>query len=93
MPRFGELLHEFIAMRDPRDRLDLLRRRMRPGERDVLGDRPVEQKVVLQDDAELRAIVGQPHRVEIAAVHQDPALLGAVECQNQADERAFTGPR
>ena len=34
--------------------LDLLQRRVRPAEADVLGDRAVEEEVVLQHDAELR---------------------------------------
>ena len=43
-------------------------------ERDVLGDRAVEQEVVLQHDAEVRAVVAQLHVVEVAAVDEHAAL-------------------
>ena len=46
---------------------------MRPREGDVLGDRAVEQEVVLQHDAEVGAVIAQPHRGEIAAVDVDGA--------------------
>ena len=54
-----ERLDELVAVRDPADRLDLVARRVRPGVRDVLGDRAVEQEVVLQHDAEVRPVVAQ----------------------------------
>ena len=54
-----ERLDELVAVRDPADRLDLLARRVRPGVGDVLGDRAVEQEVVLQHDAEVLAVVAQ----------------------------------
>ena len=57
-----EPLDELVGVRDAADFADLFERRVRTAVADVLGDRAVEQKVVLQHDAELRAVVAQPHR-------------------------------
>ena len=67
---FGKLLDELVAVRDAADGLHLVHRRVRPRKPDVFGDRAVEHEVVLQHDAELRAVVAQPHACEIAAVHE-----------------------
>ena len=72
---------------------DLGARRMRPRERDVLGDRAVEQEVVLQHHAELRAIVGEPNRVEIAPVYHHAPALRSVECQHQTDQGTLARSR
>jgi len=77
---------------DPRRFLDLFARRVRPRERNVLGDRSVEQEVVLQHHAELPAVVAEPERREIATVDEDPARPRSVERQDQADERALPAP-
>ena len=57
-----ELRDELVAVRDAADALDLRARRVRPREGDVLGDRAVEEEVVLQHDAEVRAVVAQADR-------------------------------
>src|SRR6266545_4047208 len=54
-----EPFDELVAMRDPADRLDFLARRVWIAVRDVLGNRAVEQEVVLEHDAELRPVVAQ----------------------------------
>ena len=61
---------------DFRDALDFGPRRVRIGERDVVGHRPVEQEVLLEDHAQLGAVVRQADGVQIAPVHQDPSRLG-----------------
>ena len=66
-----EALDELVGMRDPADVPDLVDGRVRPTIADVLDDRAVEQEVVLQDDAELRAVVAKPDGREVAAVDQD----------------------
>src|SRR5215471_5414393 len=44
-------------------------RGMRASERDVLGERTVEEEVVLQHDPEMLAEVAQLERGEVVAVH------------------------
>src|SRR5207253_2539244 len=65
-----EATHELIAVGDPRRLFDVLAGRVRPGECDVLRDRAVEQEVVLQHDAELPAVVGEPQGGEIGRAHR-----------------------
>ena len=67
---FVELLGEFVHARDAAGVQDLFFRGVRPRERDVLANRAVEQKRVLQNHAELRAIGIQPHGGQIDAVDQ-----------------------
>ena len=88
-----ELRDEFVTVRDARHFLDLLARRMRPRERDVLGDRAIEEEVVLQYHAKLSAIIGERHGREIAPIHEHAALLRPMKCQHQTDQCALAGPR
>ena len=64
---------ELVAVRDPADRDDLLAGGVWPRIADVLRDRPVEQEVVLQHDAQVLPVVAQAHPREVAAVDQDAA--------------------
>ena len=58
-------------------RLDLVARGVRPGVGDVLGDRAVEQEIVLQHDAEMLAVVAQLDRGQVVAVDEHaPATAG-----------------
>jgi hypothetical protein len=84
-----ELLDELVAVRDAAHRHDLVARGMRPCIGDVLRDRAVEQEVVLQHDAQVRAEVAQLDRRQIMAVDEDAAGLRPVERHRQADERAL----
>ena len=68
---------ELLAVRDARRRLDLVERRRRIGVADVLGDRAVEEKVLLQHRRELLAIVAQRNRRQVAAVDEDAARAAA----------------
>src|SRR5262249_34867279 len=52
-----ECLDELVAVSDAADRLDFIARRMRTGISNVLGHRAIEEEVVLQHDAEVRAVV------------------------------------
>jgi hypothetical protein len=52
-------------------RLDLRARRVRAGEGDVLRDGAVEEEVVLEDDAEVAAVVPEADRGEVVAVDED----------------------
>src|SRR2546426_856946 len=88
-----EAAHELIAMGDARRLLDIVAGRVRPGERDVLPDRAVEQEVVLEDDAELAAIVGEPQGGEIATVHEDAPGFRAIEGEHEVNQRALPRPR
>src|SRR6185503_16910269 len=84
-----ELLDELVGVRDAADLFDLFQRRVRTTVAEVLGNGAVEQEIVLQHDAELLAIVAQPHAGEIPAVDEDRAAQGAVEGHDQADQRAL----
>src|SRR5262245_19762455 len=84
-----EALHELLAVSGAADGLDLGARRVRAREGDVLGDRAVEQEVVLQDHAEVAAVVGQAQAREVAAVDRDAPALRAAEGHHEADERAL----
>ena len=67
-------------------------RRVRRAVADVLGDGAVEQEVVLQHDAEVAPVLGQPQRQQVAAVDAHAALRRPVERHDQADERALARP-
>src|SRR5205085_3439187 len=56
-----ELRHEIVCADGPRRRLDLPAGRLRPAERDVVGDAAGEQEPLLRDDAELPAQRLLPH--------------------------------
>ena len=53
---------ELVAVGDAADGLDFLARGVGPGVGDVLGDRAVEEEVVLQHDAEMCPVVAQLDR-------------------------------
>ena len=72
-----EPVDELVGVRDAADRPDLLEGRVRAAVADVVADGAVEQEVVLQHDAELRAVVAQPDRREVAAVDEDRARSSA----------------
>ena len=76
-------------MRNTADGLHFLDSRTRSREPDVFGNHAVEHEVVLQHDAQLRAIVAEPHAREIAAIDEHAALLRPVEGHHEADERAL----
>src|SRR4030095_2895461 len=56
-----EAFDELFAISHAAGRLNLFKTRMRFGETDVFGDRAVEEKIVLQHDTEVLAIVAQPY--------------------------------
>ena len=86
----AKLLDELVAVGDPRRVLDLVHRRVRLAVADVLGDRAVEQEVVLQHDAEVRAVArpaaGRRGRWPSMRMR---ALDRTVEGHHQADQRAL----
>src|SRR5665213_465887 len=86
---FGD---ELVAVRDAARIANLLERRARLGERDVLRDRAVEQEVVLHYDAEMRTELPQLERLERPAIDRDRAPLRVVERHDEADQRAFPRP-
>src|SRR5205823_613667 len=88
-----ELRDEFVTVRDARHFLDLLARRMRARERDVLGNRAVEEEVVLQYHAKLGAIIGQRHGREIPPIHEHAAALRSMEREYETDQRALARSR
>src|SRR5690606_24157807 len=68
----GKREREVVAVRDAGGGEDLIGRRIGPGEPDVLGDGAVEEEVVLEHDAEDRAVVAEAQVVEVTAVDEDP---------------------
>src|SRR3954468_16992443 len=87
-----EGLDELVGVRDVADAADLFERRVGAAVLDVVGDGTVEQEIVLEHDAELRAIVAQPDRREVRAVHEHAPFVGPVERHHQADQRALARP-
>ena len=87
-----EAFDELVAMGDMADGLDFIEAGVRFGVGDVLGDRAVEQEVVLQHDAEVRAVIAQADRAQIAPIGEDAAGHRPVEGHHQADERALARP-
>src|SRR5690606_9888630 len=87
-----EALDELIAVRDAGGGADLLDAGAGARERDVLADGAVEEEVVLEDDAELGAVVLEPHGGEVLAVDEDAARERAVEGHDEVDERALPRP-
>src|SRR5690606_3284486 len=71
----GESEYELVAVGDPRGGAYFLVGRIGSCESDVLEHRAVKQEVVLQHDAELRAVVAEPEGGQVAAVDQDATLL------------------
>src|SRR5438445_738212 len=63
-----EAADELVAMGEARRSFDLGTRRVRPGETDVVGDRAVEEEVVLEDDAEPVAVLAELEPRQVAAV-------------------------
>ncbi len=84
-----QLLDELVAVGDAGRPEDLLPRGVGPRVGDVLEDRTVEEEVVLEDDADLRAVVGQADLREVPPVHENGARGGPVEGRHQADDRAL----
>ncbi len=74
-----ERLDELVAVRDAADRDDLVAVGVRPRVRDVLGDRAVEEEIVLQHDAQMLPEVAQLDARQIAPVDQHAARQRAVE--------------
>ncbi len=54
--------------------------------RDVLSDRAVEKKIVLQHHAELTAIIPQSHRCKVATVHVYLAREWPIESHHQTNQ-------
>src|SRR5262249_26477480 len=68
---------------------DVLAARVRPRIGDVLEDGAVEEEVVLEDDADLGAVIGEANLREVPAVDQDRAGRRPVEGGDEADDRAL----
>src|SRR5437867_7011351 len=86
---FFESFDKLVAVGDAADRFDLLTRSVRLRISNVLGDRAVKQKVVLQDHAEMRAVAAEPDIVEIDRVHEETTGQGPVESHDETDQRAL----
>src|SRR5580704_12171099 len=63
------------------------------GEEDVLADGAVEEEGVLEDNAELIAVAGEPDGGEVDAVDQNFARGGGVECADERDDGRLAGAR
>jgi len=87
-----ERVNELVAVRDAAHFAHLLHRGVRLAVADVVGDRPVEQEVLLQHDPELRAVVRQAQVREVVAVDPDHPAGRSIERHHEADERALARP-
>ena len=90
---FLERLCKFVYAGDAARGKNLRLTGIRPGEGDVLADRAVKQKRLLQHHAELRAVGIQAHRRKVHAIHQDAAACRRVKRRNQSDDRGFPRAR
>src|SRR2546423_3932396 len=72
---------------------DLLCRRVRPPERDVLGDRAREEEPLLRHDSELAAERRLRDVAEVDAVERDPSAPRVVEAGQQFRDRRLAGAR
>ena len=68
----GKRFREFVHAGDAAGRQNVLFAGVGPRERDVFADGAVEQKGVLQHDAELGAVAIEAHGREVDAVHAGP---------------------
>src|SRR5690606_17700283 len=87
-----EALDELVAVGDAGGGADLFDAGAGARARDVLADGAVEEEVVLEDDAELGAVILEPDGGEVLAVDQDAARERAVEGHDEVDERALPRP-
>ena len=71
---------------------DLLPRGVRPAVGDVLGHRAVEQKRLLQDDADVAAVFLDGEGADVRAVDQDGPLGDVVEAADQVDDGGLARP-
>jgi hypothetical protein len=61
-------------------------------ERDVLGDGEMrEQRVVLEDDADVALVDGDAR--DVCAVEANPAPIGSEQAGDDAEERGLAAPR
>ena len=88
-----QLANEFVRVRRPRRRRDLLQRRLGLAVGDVLADGGPEQQRLLQHDADVAPQRGALVLPQVAAVDQDGAALRLVQPQDQAHDRGLAGPR
>src|SRR5258706_6185068 len=72
---------------------DALHRHCRVGERDVVADRPVEEEILLENDADLTSQPRDVDHREIDAVDQDPPALWHVETLDELGDRRFARAR
>src|SRR5579862_8745034 len=85
----GTLDDECVSASRQRRRLDLRVGRARMAEADVVADRAVEQKAVLEDDADLRAPRALLTVPEIDVVHLDRARRGFLQPEQETQQRAL----
>ena len=100
-PRAALAELRLVAVLEPEDEVvradglrrldDLLRRRARRAERDVLGDRAGEEEALLRDDAELAAQRRLRHLAQVEAVDRDPPVARVVEAGEQLRDRRLAG--
>ena len=82
----GKPLDELVRLREPGRVDELLLRRLRPAEREVLANRRREEEGILRDDADLAAQRAQCHLAYVDAVDLDSALADVVETGDERGE-------
>src|SRR5207249_2148839 len=87
----GQSRNDLVHLRGPRGFLHLLVARSRSPDADVLPDRDVEEKGLLEDDADLRSqrLLGDLPKGEPVEPH--PPALRIVEAENETEHRALAG--
>ncbi len=83
----SETLRELVYTRDTAGLQKLFFTGLRPRKHDVLADGAVEQKRLLQYDAQLAPVRRQLHLSKVDPVHQDTPARCRVERAHQADHR------
>ena len=86
---FGKTLGELIDTRDAARLKDPLPGGVRTREGDILVDRSVEEKRVLQHHSKLVAIALQPHRGEIHAIDEYLTALRRMKGRQKRDDGRF----
>src|SRR5690606_22386087 len=80
---------ELLAVGGAGHRLDLGEGGLGSGKADVVEDRPVEEKRLLKDDAELPTILAPTHRVQVESVDEDATGGRMVEGGQQVQQGAL----
>src|SRR5256885_4538081 len=83
-------LSEFVDTRNAAGFHDFIFSSFGASEDDIFANGAVEQKCVLQDHAELRAIAAELDGGKIDSINENATAFGFIECRDEADDRGFS---